>query len=63
MAEALDLALELKHPAYDCFYLALAIRQGTVCVTADTRFADAVRRRAGGRHVAHLVVLGDGSGP
>lgn len=35
---ALELAIELKHPAYDCFYLALAEQRGDVVVTADTRF-------------------------
>ena len=35
---ALEIALDLGHPAYDCFYLALAEKlEGTV-VTADTRF-------------------------
>lgn len=34
---ALDLALSLQHPAYDCFYLALAEARGAMFVTADTR--------------------------
>lgn len=36
---ALDLALELDHPVYDCIYLALAERTGRTLVTADARFA------------------------
>ena len=37
-AEAARLALSLDHPVYDCVYLALAHRIGTVLVTADRRF-------------------------
>jgi len=41
---AAELALELGHPIYDCLYLAMAIREGAVVVTADRRFRDAVDR-------------------
>ena len=34
---ALAIALELHHPAYDCFYLALAERRECRLVTADDR--------------------------
>jgi predicted nucleic acid-binding protein len=34
---ALAIALELRHPAYDCFYLALAEQRNTQVVTADDR--------------------------
>jgi predicted nucleic acid-binding protein len=37
---AAELAIELNHPAYDCFYLALAEARGDVVVTADARFID-----------------------
>ncbi|GIK99415.1 MAG: hypothetical protein BroJett029_36240 [Alphaproteobacteria bacterium] len=43
-AAALDLALPLGHPAYDCAYLALAQREAVPLVTADRRFAAAVRQ-------------------
>ena len=36
-ARALAIANELAHPAYDCFYLALAELRGTRLVTADRR--------------------------
>jgi len=34
---ALAIAIELRHPAYDCFYLALAERSTPLLVTADER--------------------------
>ena len=34
---ALAIAIELRHPAYDCFYLALAERSASPLVTADDR--------------------------
>ncbi len=36
---ALRLALDLDHPAYDCFYLELCRVRGIGMVTADNRFA------------------------
>ena len=36
--EAIRLALELNHPAYDCIYLALAREADATVVTADSRF-------------------------
>ena len=37
---ALAIAEELRHPAYDCFYLALAEARDARLVTADRRFAE-----------------------
>ncbi len=34
---ALAIAIELRHPAYDCFYLALAEQRNARLVTADER--------------------------
>jgi predicted nucleic acid-binding protein len=34
---ALEIAAELRHPAYDCFYLALAQERRAQLVTADRR--------------------------
>ena len=50
---ALRIAIELDHPVYDAFYVALAEERGTIMVTADdrlyrktrrTKFANLVRR-------------------
>ena len=37
--QALDLALRRDHPAYDCFYVALAERKAAPLLTADRRLA------------------------
>ncbi len=39
---ALMIAYDLAHPIYDCCYLALALKENTVVVTADRRFRSAV---------------------
>lgn len=38
LVDALVLSIRLKHPAYDCLYLALARRTGLPLVTAGRRF-------------------------
>ena len=47
LAAATRLALELGHPAYDCFYLALAVDRDVPMITADGRFVAALRRHGG----------------
>jgi len=42
---ALELSVELSHPAYDCIFLALAIQEGIFVVTDDTDFVTKVRRK------------------
>ena len=42
-AAAGRLAIDLDHPVYDCFYLALALQEQYPVVTADARFHDKVR--------------------
>jgi predicted nucleic acid-binding protein len=42
LGAALELAVAIDRPVYDCFYLALAIAQNGVMVTADRRFHDSV---------------------
>jgi predicted nucleic acid-binding protein len=41
LERALQLAMEIGHPVYDCIYLALALQHQTHVVTADHRFASA----------------------
>ena len=44
MESALQLAVQLDHPAYDCVYLALAMQLACPLVTADSGFRRKVRR-------------------
>jgi predicted nucleic acid-binding protein len=55
MPSALNLAIALHHPAYDCFYLALAIAEDDVLATADRRFHAAV---SASPHAARVRLLG-----
>jgi len=43
---ALEIAVELQHPVYDCLFLAAAEELDVLLVTADQRFHSAVRRSA-----------------
>ncbi|NJM35909.1 MAG: type II toxin-antitoxin system VapC family toxin [Rhodomicrobium sp.] len=45
--EALNLAIALNHPIYDCFYLALARQEAAPLVTADKRLAALAERLSG----------------
>jgi predicted nucleic acid-binding protein len=45
-SRAFEIAAELRHPVYDCLYLALAEREGATLVTADRRL---IGRLAGSR--------------
>ena len=55
---ALEIALDLGHPVYDCVYLALAERMGRVLVTADGRLLRAVRAT---EHAARVIALDAGA--
>ena len=44
---ALALAIELDHPIYDCFYLALAERERAPVISADKRLMAAAKRVKG----------------
>ena len=58
-ASAARLAIDLGHPAYDCFYLALAVQEQYPVVTADRRFYDVVRRHPYlADRVLHIESLG-----
>ena len=50
---ALEIALALEHPAYDCFYLALAEQRRCKLVTADQR----LHRRCAETSFAKIVTL------
>jgi predicted nucleic acid-binding protein len=52
---AASLALELGHPIYDCLYLAMAIRENALVITADRRFRDAVDRSAARAGLVRLL--------
>jgi predicted nucleic acid-binding protein len=41
---AVNLAIELRHPIYDCFYLALAERENAPLATADEAMIAAARK-------------------
>ncbi len=56
LADAVRIAIELDHAAYDCMYLALAHRLGARLVTADMKF---VRRVAPTAHGGAIVALAD----
>lgn len=54
VAEALQLAADLNHPVYDCLYLATALREDAIVVTADQRFYEATRGSLLGERVKAL---------
>ena len=54
VAPATRLALHLDHPAYDCFYLALAAREDCAFVTADERLVRKVEQAGAGPAVRLL---------
>ena len=56
VADALDIALALNHPIYDCTYLALAHQIDGTLVTADARFVNTL---AGTEHAGRVVLLAD----
>jgi predicted nucleic acid-binding protein len=51
---AFAIALELRHPVYDCFYLALAELRNLTFVTADARL---LRRCANSTFAARMIAL------
>ncbi|MBV8106169.1 MAG: type II toxin-antitoxin system VapC family toxin [Hyphomicrobiales bacterium] len=60
-ASAARLAADLDHPAYDCFYLALALQEQYPVVTADRRFYDVVRKHPYlSDRIMHVGELGAG---
>lgn len=58
-ASSARLAVDLGHPVYDCFYLALAIHEDYPVVTADTRFYEKVRMHPYlGDRIVHVADIG-----
>jgi len=53
---ALDLALKLGHPVYDCLYLACTEFLGGTLITTDSRFQDALRDTP---HASMILYPGD----
>jgi len=60
---ATRIAIDLRHPAYDCLYLALAVAHDSRLVTADERFVRTLtqgRRRTFAERVVFLPEAGGG---
>lgn len=56
LRRATELAVELDHPAHDCFYLSLAEQFDDRVITADLRL---LGKLSGTRHAALVVGLAD----
>ena len=56
---ALRVATEIRHPIYDCLYLAVALHHDTEVITADRRFAGAVAFTA---YAGRVKLLGTATG-
>lgn len=54
MAEAFDIACDLRHSVYDCLYVATALKFGTQLVTADLRL---LRKTSGTRFSGIVISL------
>ncbi len=57
LPRALRLAIQLRHPVYDCVYIALAEREDCKVVTADRRLHDRVEGSALSGRTALLEVV------
>lgn len=53
-ARALAISLKLRHPAYDCFYLALAEQRSALLVSDDRRLLNAAAGTTWAQHVQPL---------
>jgi predicted nucleic acid-binding protein len=54
LQDAVQLAIELDHPVYDCIYVIAGQRLNAPLITADTKL---VAKLAGTPHAAHVVLL------
>jgi len=53
--EAMRLSVELRHAFYDCLYLALALRERALLLTADRKFFEALADQPYRRSVELLI--------
>lgn len=58
MNDALAMAIEIDHPVYDCLYLAAALRQRGICLTADRRLCTRIASTRFADHVLPLTEVG-----
>lgn len=56
---AVELSVRLNHPAYDCFYLALAVNEDCRMVTADERLLRVIKQSAYRDLIPYCVLLSD----
>ncbi len=56
LGSSLDLSFRLGHAVYDCLYLALALREEAMLITADMTFGKAARR---GGFASQIRLLGE----
>ena len=54
LLSAMNMAYALRHPIYDCIYLALAEREDTSVITADEKFVGKVGQSEWKQHVEFL---------
>lgn len=52
---AIEMSFDLRHPVYDCVYLALALQRQLPLVTAGERLVTAVRKLP--RLAVHVMLL------
>ena len=55
LPQGVALSLELKHPLYDCLYLALAIQESGLLILADYDFANVAKRGGYGSRILPLT--------
>ena len=60
---ALFIAITIRHPVYDCFYLAAAEASDGTVLTADQRFRNAAAGTAWSNRVRHLTSWQDADPP
>jgi predicted nucleic acid-binding protein len=59
MEAAMQYAIRLSHPAYDCIYMALAMERGCTFVTADRGFVEVVSEKGTPAMRRAVALLGD----